>query len=243
MRTSEPVPYEWWWIRVTSDNDATGGDRTEGVSVNFTTVVFDLGQVVVDWNPAKAHPDLSASEHAEIADLIDFASYNLRADAGERWSDLDAEVASLWPEHSGFLLTYARNFPAALVGEIPGTSSLIEELSALNVRLLGLTNWSSETFPHAAAAIGVLKHFEAIVVSGEVGLIKPDPAVYRYLVTAHEVVPAQAVFIDDREENVTGARRLGFHGVHFTEAAQLRADLIELGLPLAKDASTSRSHD
>ena len=154
MRTSEPVPYEWWWIRVTSDNDATGGDRTEGVSVNFTTVVFDLGQVVVDWNPAKAHPDLSASEHAEIADLIDFASYNLRADAGERWSDLDAEVASLWPEHSGFLLTYARNFPAALVGEIPGTSSLIEELSALNVRLLGLTNWSSETFPHAAAAIG-----------------------------------------------------------------------------------------
>ena len=200
--------------------------------MSITTVVFDLGQVVVDWNPALAHADLTPQQHAEIAEHIGFYAYNLRADAGETWSDLDAEVAERWPEHAGFLSTYARNFPTALIGEIPGTSAVIEELADAGVRILGLTNWSSETFPHAATAIGVLERFDAVVVSGEVGLIKPDPAIYRYLIAAHEVDPGEAVFVDDREENVTGARRLGFAGVHFTDAVALRRDLVALGLPL-----------
>ncbi|GMA31293.1 HAD-IA family hydrolase [Litorihabitans aurantiacus] len=99
------------------------------------------------------------------------------------------------------------------------------------MRLLGLTNWSAETFARGAAAVPTVSELEAVVVSGEIGLVKPDPAIYRHLVAQHDVDPARAVFVDDREENVVAARALGFHGRVFLTAERLRAELVGLGVP------------
>lgn len=196
------------------------------------TVVLDLGQVLVDWNPRLAHPHLAASEWDAIADEIDFHAYNLRADGGETWESLDAEVAGTWPQHAGFLTAYLENFPDTLLGPVAGTEALVADLRAVGVRLLGLSNWSVQTYPHGVTAAPAIGELEAVVVSGAVGLIKPEPAIFLHLVDAHDVDPARAVFVDDRGENVATAQALGFTGHVFTDAASLRHRLRALGVAI-----------
>ncbi|WP_419183538.1 HAD family hydrolase [Serinibacter arcticus] len=194
------------------------------------TVVLDLGQVLVDWEPQRAHPHLSAQAWHAVAAEIDFHALNLRADAGETWASLEEEVAAAWPQHAGFLARYAEAFATTLTGPVPGMPELVGEMRARGLRLLGLTNWSSETFPHGRVAVPAMHELEAIVVSGDLGLVKPDPAIYQHLLDRFDVAPARALFVDDRLANVEAARALGLHGHVFTDAASLRRELAGLGV-------------
>ena len=196
------------------------------------TVVFDLGQVLVDWNPRLAHPHLSAQQWDAVAQEIDFHAYNLRADGGQTWESLDAEVASRWPQHEGFLRAYLEHFPDALLGPIAGTSELIADLREAGIRLLGLSNWSVQTYPHGVAAAPAITELEAVVVSGAIGLVKPAPEIFHHLIDAFGVAPARAAFVDDRSENVATAQDLGFTGLVFTDAASLRLALRALGVAI-----------
>ena len=107
--------------------------------------------------------------------------------------------------------------------------AILAELKDQGTPLYALTNWSAETFPHARSRFGFLDWFRAIVVSGEVGLIKPDADIYELLLASHRLTAAETVFIDDKPENVEAARALGFHGIRFTEPESLRAALAALG--------------
>lgn len=198
----------------------------------LSTVVLDLGQVLVEWEPWRAHPDLTRSAWDAVASQISFHELNLRADAGERWADLEAEVAARWPELAGFVEQYERAFAATLVGPVTGMPELVGQLRERGLRLLGLTNWSTETFPRGVAAVPAIGELEAVVVSGEVGLVKPDPAIFEHLLAEHDVDPATALFVDDRADNVEAAVALGFHGHVFTAAAALRRELAVLGVTL-----------
>lgn len=215
-------------------------DARSRVPAAVDTVVLDLGQVLVSWEPHRAHPHLSAGEWNAVADEIDFPSYNLRADAGESWGSLEAEVAARWPQHAGFLARYVEAFPATLVGPVAGTAEVLAELREAGVRLLGLTNWSAETFPHGVGAAPWIGELEAVVVSGEIGLVKPDPAIFAHLVATHAVDPGRALFVDDRVENVAAAEREGFHGHVFTAAPGLRRALRALGVPVRPGARARR---
>jgi 2-haloacid dehalogenase len=113
----------------------------------------------------------------------------------------------------------------------------MEKLEAAGVPLFGLTNWSAETFPYAWEHYPVLRRFRDIVVSGRVGLVKPDPAIFaamRERIDAQMpgVKPGELVFIDDNPKNAAAATALGWQGVHHTSAAQTEAKLRELGLPV-----------
>jgi 2-haloacid dehalogenase len=113
----------------------------------------------------------------------------------------------------------------------------MEKLEAAEVPLFGLTNWSAETFPYAWEHYPVLRRFRDIVVSGRVGLVKPDPAIFaemrqRIEVQMPGIQPGELVFIDDNAKNAQAATALGWHGVHHTGAAQTEAKLRELGLPV-----------
>lgn len=198
----------------------------------LSTVVLDLGQVLVEWEPWRAHPELTRQAWDAVARQIGFLELNLRADAGERWADLEAEVAARWPELAGFVEQYERAFAATLVGPVAGMPELVGQLRERGLRLLGLTNWSTETFPRGVAAGPAIGDLEAVVVSGEVGLVKPDPAIYEHLLATHDVDPATALFVDDRADNVEAAVALGFHGHVFTAAAALRRELAALGVML-----------
>src|SRR5690606_38951097 len=99
-------------------------------------------------------------------------------------------------------------------------------------RVLALTNWSRETFPMARERYDFLHWFEGILVSGEEGLVKPDPAIFRRLISRFDVDVSRAIFIDDSMRNVNGARQVGLEAIHFENADKLRRDLRALGLPV-----------
>lgn len=195
-----------------------------------TALVLDLGQVVVRWEPHRAWPELDQQAFTEIADRIGFHALNLRADAGQSWADLEAETAARWPEHAGFVGRYPQGFPATLTGLVPGMTELIAAVQETGLPVYGLTNWSAETYPHGVAAAPVIQTFAGVVVSGQEGLVKPDPAIYRLLLTRYRLVAASTLFVDDRPENVAAAEQVGLAGHVFTGAAELRRILTARGV-------------
>jgi 2-haloacid dehalogenase len=193
------------------------------------TVVYDFGNVLVGWDPYGAFPGRSRAEVDAWMTETDFPALNHAQDAGRSWADARASLADR-PHLVPLLDEYVAGFAGTLTGPVPGSAELVEELRAAGVRLLGLTNWSAELFGHAAAAAPATTRMEHVVVSGQVGLAKPDPAIFRHLVATHDVDPARAVFVDDSPANVATADRLGFRTVRFTDTATLREALRSHGV-------------
>lgn len=203
---------------------------------HLTTVIFDLGAVLIDWDPRHVYRDLfpgdEAGMEAFLADVTN-ATWNHQMDAGRSWADAVAELVALHPERRDLIEAYWTRWPDMLRGEIPGTVAVLRELRDAGVRLLALTNWSAETFPVARERFDFLGWFEGIVVSGEERLAKPDPAIYRVLLERYAVDAAQAVFVDDRPENVAAAEALGMTGIVFRSPDELRMSLGTLGVSVA----------
>ena len=197
----------------------------------ITTVVFDLGGVLIDWDPRYLYRKLMAEDEVEpfLAE-IGFFAWNHAQDAGGPWSDAVEALATEHPHRRDLIAAFPDRFPETLGGAIEGTVALLEELRRAGTRLLALTNWSSETFPVARDTFGFLEHFEGIVVSGEEGVGKPDPALFQILLERYALVPHQTVFIDDSAANVSAAAELGLVALRFSDPGGLRADLSRLGL-------------
>ena len=197
----------------------------------ITTVVFDLGGVLIDWDPRYLYRKLMAEDEVEpfLAE-IGFFAWNHAQDAGGPWSDAVEALATEHPHRRDLIAAFPDRFPETLGGAIKGTVALLEELRRAGTRLLALTNWSSETFPVARDTFGFLEHFEGIVVSGEEGVGKPDPALFQILLERYALVPHQTVFIDDSAANVSAAAELGLVALRFSDPGRLRADLSRLGL-------------
>lgn len=199
-----------------------------------TAVVFDLGGVLIDWNPRYLYrqlfgPDEAAMEHflAEVAT----SEWNAEQDRGRSWAEAVEVLVREHPADAALIEAYRLRWKEMLGGPIEPTVALLAELRERGqVRLLALTNWSAETFPIARPDYPFLEWFEAIVVSGEVGLMKPDPAIFRHLAAEHDLDPRSTVFIDDSPTNVRAAADLGFRAIAFRDAAELRAGLAALGL-------------
>lgn len=196
-------------------------------------VVFDLGNVLVRWDPHLAlEGSLTRDEVDAMFVEVDFAAFNHLQDAGRPWDAALAVAREEHPRHAAALALYRDNFPASLPGPVPGSEQVVRDLLGAGVRLLGLTNWSAETFPHAAPAAPAIGLLEDVLVSGEVGLAKPDPRIFRLLARRHALDPAATVFVDDSPANVAAAAGEGFDALLFTGAPRLRADLAARGLPV-----------
>lgn len=194
------------------------------------TAIFDLGGVVLSWDPVRAFDtegDTAAARR--LMREVDFPTWNHRNDAGRRFAEGEAEVADTWPEYAEAITAYRRHFDRTLTGTVPGTSAVVAELARAGVRLLGLTNWSDETFPLAQRRFGILKRLEAIVVSGREKIAKPDPRLYRLLLDRYQVDVSCAVFVDDNAANCAAAADLGMSTVTFADADALRSRLVGLG--------------
>jgi 2-haloacid dehalogenase len=199
----------------------------------LTTVVLDLGNVLLRWDPRLAwtrEPDDAVE--AFLASGC-FAAWNHRMDAGEGAEQALAALAADAPQHLPLARSYLDRFDDAVPGPVPGSTEVVDELAAAGVRLLGLTNWPAHTFPRARARFDLLDRLEDVLVSGVEGVAKPDPAVFALLLSRFELDPAATVFVDDLQRNVDAAVVAGLVGVRFTDAASLRGDLRALGLPLA----------
>jgi 2-haloacid dehalogenase len=196
-------------------------------------VVFDLGNVLVRWDPYL--PFVGRMQRAEVEeffDEIDFPTFNHGLDAGRPWAEARAEVVCRFPHRADTVDFYREHFADSIPGPVAGSARLVRDLLGAGVRVLGLTNWSAETFHHAEPAAPVIGLLEDVLVSGEVGIAKPDPRIFRLLASRYALDPGRTVFTDDSAPNVAAAATEGFDAVLFTDADRLRADLVRRGLPI-----------
>lgn len=197
------------------------------------TVVWDLGNVLIDWQADRAIAAGVGEEEAQrflAADDFDFFEYNHGPDAGRSWDDAEAEVERTHPHWLPHCRAYRQHFAASLVGEVPGTADLVRQLAVSGVPQVGLTNWSAELFHHAPDDYEVVRLLDDVVVSGVEECAKPDDQIYRITEARASRTPDELVFIDDRPANTAAARALGWHAITFTDAETLRVELGALGL-------------
>jgi len=205
-------------------------------------VVFDLGNVLIRWDPVAAVAAAVGVERATAfltGENFDFPGWNAAHDAGRPWDESEAEAIAAHPHLEEEIRGYRKHFFLSLVDEIAGTVEILRELHAAEVPVLALTNWSAETFPVALERFDFLDLFEDIIVSGEEGVAKPDPQIFEILKerVSHLAGLDDCVFIDDSLANVAAAREAGMDAIHFTDPEHLRHDLVARGLPLRATGS------
>jgi 2-haloacid dehalogenase len=198
------------------------------VSVATKAVVFDLGGVVIDWDPRHLYRKLLADEAAveEFLATVCTPEWNAELDRGRPFAEGVAELVERHPEHAAAIAAYHERWPEMVAGDIPGTVEVLAELRAAGVPLYALTNWSAETFAITRGRFEFLEWFDGLLVSGEERVTKPDPAIFQLLLDRFGLDPTATVFVDDSEANVAAARRLGFDAIRFTGHEELRRELV-----------------
>jgi 2-haloacid dehalogenase len=199
------------------------------------TVIFDLGGVLIDWNPDYLYKTIFDSEEEMkwFYDNICTPDWNEEQDAGRDLNEGTELLVKKFPEHEHNIRAYYSRWEEMLNGPIHDTVEIFKELkSSGSYQLLALTNWSHQTFPIALERFDFLHWFDGKVVSGEEKTRKPFLDIYEMVINRYHVDPASAVYIDDNARNLVPARELGMAAIHFKNSAQLKLDLKELGVNL-----------
>lgn len=195
-------------------------------------VIFDFGGVLIDWDPRHLYRKLLPDEASieRFLETVCTREWNERQDAGRPWSEAVAELIERHPTHRSLIEAYWRRWPEMIRAPIDATVTIADELRGRGVPLYGLTNWSAETFPVARQRFDFIRWFDGIIVSGEEGIMKPNPEIFRRLLDRHGLRARDALFVDDNLTNVQAAMALGIDGHHFRSADILREHLVESGL-------------
>jgi len=199
----------------------------------ISTIIFDLGGVLIDWNPEYVFREVIKDEEKRrfFFENICTHDWNVEQDAGRSIAEATELLINEHPDWAPEIRAYYRRWEEMLGGPIPDTVDLLRELRDKGKhRLLALTNWSNETFPVALARYDFLQWFDGIVVSGDEKTRKPFADIYEILLDRYDVQPEASIFIDDSLKNVEGAEIVGINGVHFQNAQALRETLVEWGV-------------
>lgn len=202
------------------------------------TVIFDLGGVLIPWDPSNLYRQLipDAIRRERFLEEVCSPEWNLQQDAGRPLAEGTKALITAFPGQEALIRAFYDRWLEMLGDVIEGSAALVRELKAKGYRVLALSNWSGETFPLAQPRYPILEEFEGIVISGAEGMIKPDPAIYRLLCARYDVLPERAAFLDDSLPNVEGAEAIGMHGILFQSPGQARDALAALGLQVARHA-------
>ena len=196
------------------------------------TIIFDLGGVLIDWNPQhlfrKIFPDQEEMDFFLRA--VCSPEWNAQLDRGYPFKVAIAELTAEHPEYTDQINAYFDRWDEMISGSFPETVKILKEIKDAGYPLVGLSNWSGETLPRVAHQFEFLNWFDPLVLSGEVEMVKPDPDIYLYLLKEINREPGECIFIDDSEVNIQTAEKLGFEGIHFSSPQQLRDRLNQLGI-------------
>tara|TARA_R110002049_G_scaffold306635_1_gene505429 strand:- start:2932 stop:3549 length:618 start_codon:yes stop_codon:yes gene_type:complete len=183
------------------------------------TIIFDLGGVLIDWNPEYVFLDEFNGDRKKMQwffDTICTSDWNENQDAGYPIAKATEELIKLHPEYADLIKIYYGRWVEMLGGAIEETVGILEKLiKTNNYKIVALTNWSNETFPIALERFEFLHWFEGIVVSGDEKTRKPFKDIYHITLNRFNITPEKAIFIDDNLRNVEAANALGIHGIHF----------------------------
>lgn len=199
---------------------------------NVEAAVFDLGGVLIDWNPRYLYRKIFRSEQEMEHFLAHVCTkeWNAELDRGRPFEEMVGLLSQEHPEYTKEIEAYHRRWSEMLGDKFEGPVKVLEGLYAVGYPLHALTNWSAETFHLARARYGFLSLFDKIIVSGEVGLIKPDPRIYALLIERTSINPSHTLFVDDRQENVRAAKSFGFKGIVYRDDSELHSELSAVGL-------------
>jgi 2-haloacid dehalogenase len=201
--------------------------------MNIDTLVFDLGGVLIDWNPEYLYNKIFPNEEERIWFLSNVcnSAWNDEQDAGRSLAEGTEQLVRQYPEHEPSIRAYYGRWQEMLGGPIHETVEIFRDLKfKTRLKLYALTNWSAETFPMALELYDFLHWFDGRLVSGEEKVRKPFPEIYRLLIERFGIEPKRAIYVDDNIRNVLPARDLGFVGIHFRNPQLFREELKELGV-------------
>ncbi|MEN5377710.1 HAD family hydrolase [Sphingobacterium kitahiroshimense] len=189
-------------------------------------VIFDIGGVLLDWNPRYLYRDIfSQSDQMEwFLENVCSIDWNLQQDRGRSFKEGMYKLKKQYPQFENEIDVFWKRWPEMLKDEINGTVAILQELKK-HYEVYALTNWSSETFPLVKNRFDFIADFDGIVVSGEEGFIKPDEKLYKILLQKYNLLATECIFIDDNIENVKASVKLGFAAIHFTNSIALKLEL------------------
>ena len=198
-------------------------------NLNIKNVIFDLGGVLIDWNPDKVYKDVFNNDSEKMIHFytkICTQDWNENQDAGYPMAKATEERVELFPEYEKEIQMFYGRWDDMLGDQIQGTVDILKELSDdPNYKVVALTNWSHETFPKAIAKFSFLQWFEGILVSGEEKTRKPFPEIYELTLSKFNLKAGESLFIDDNLRNIEAARKFGIHSIHFQSPEQLNKEL------------------
>ncbi len=195
--------------------------------------IFDLGGVLLDWNPRYLFRKLFAGDEDRVNFFLNeicTQEWNMRQDAGYPLAQAIEERCRLYPEYSQAIHAYYERYQETVSGEISGTVQILAELRAAQYALCALSNWSWETFSLIRGDHAFLEWFDELVISGREGIIKPDAAIFALAARRVGRAPQDCLFIDDYQLNISAAEQLGMQAVLFTSPETLREELVSRGL-------------
>lgn len=200
----------------------------------ITTIIFDLGGVLVDWNPEylflkRFNGDLKKTKW--FLEHVCTPAWNIEQDAGRTIEEANRMKINKHPEYAADIKAFYEDWHHMFKGPIQGTLDIFKAVQkSKNYRYYALTNWSAETWERGKKLFPFFESFEGIVVSGQEKTIKPLPNIYKILMERYSIKPENSVFIDDNKQNTDAAIALGMHAIHFTSPKQLDIDLKALGV-------------
>ena len=204
----------------------------------ISAVVFDLGGVLIDWNPRHLYRGLFGGDDAAMERFLREVcspEWNARLDAGQSFADSIAELSLAHPDQSELIAAYRLRWPEMLGEALHGTVAILHEVRDAGIPTYALSNWSAETFPLARSRYPFLDEMDGILISGTVKVAKPDPAIFHIFLDRFGLRPETTVYIDDWDPNIDAATEFGMIAIRFEEAAHLRRDLRRLDVPIAAE--------
>ncbi len=192
--------------------------------VTIKNIIFDLGGVLIDWNPTYLFSKVfdSQSEMDFFLSEICSPEWNEMQDGGRTLAEGTRVLVEQYPEHEEMIRLFYDRWEEMLGGALDENVELFRKLREnTEYRIYALTNWSAETWPIAIREYTFLQDFEGILVSGEEGLKKPDPKIYHLLTSRYNLAPNETLFIDDNLRNVKAAQKEGWNAIHYQSSEQL----------------------
>jgi len=195
------------------------------------TIIFDLGKVLIDWEPRRLYRKIFDDEKKMETFLkkVCTSDWNIEQDRGRSLEEATNILVEKFPKQEKEIKAFYGRWEEMLGGPVQSTVDILEYLyKKQSHKLYALTNWSAETFPVAQRDYYFLKYFEGILVSGDEKLIKPDPKIYKLMLKRYKIRAGTALFIDDSLKNVKGAKACGIRAIHFKDGDSLKKELVKL---------------
>ena len=203
------------------------------MTTTIQAVIFDFGNVLLEWNPRLVYRRYFPNNEEGMEQFlheVNFMHWNEQQDKGRTFADGVAELSKQFPQYADLIQAYHDNWEHSIGRYFTVTVEIIKQLKRAGYSLYGLSNWSAETFPIAREKYDFFGLLDDIVISGEVGTIKPEPEIFEILLQKIGRPSKECLFIDDAIANIDQARKMGFATIHFQSPEQLDSELHKLQL-------------